>query len=315
MANEENKSKKTSEFFHKVGDISKKAAVEVSKSAKALYEKGKEDSESRKIKRQEDSYNKRMRKYKPLSEEKFNSESFNLPNIIEIVDEAGRRDIDVCIDTNAIGWVDKVNDTEILHIYDEFAHICGIQFVPGIECNEVYCVDLHNRKRFLNVKCIFNKVNEEKVAELERVANYLGAKMCTIEIVENVREQEVSRVGAKLSGPNKESAGITNNSGSFSRTSQSSKKTSFFEGSSSPRRPELKWFAHDDNINGLIEMRCSGNNSVKSTVLSLKGSTSATMNQKVAATVDKIMKVGASMSAEKQASKEYNSTLIFEVEF
>ena len=187
MSNEEKKNLNPAELLHKVGDVSKKAAGEVAKGTKAVYEKVKDNSQKRqterkdnavkrKIKKTEEQYNKRMKKYNPLSEEEFGSSTFNIPNIIEIVDEATRRDIDVCIDTNAIGWRDMINDTEVLHLYDEFVEQSGIHFVPVAKCNGVYCVDPYDRKRFINVDCIFSKANEEKIAELARVANYLGAK-------------------------------------------------------------------------------------------------------------------------------------------
>ncbi len=204
---------------------------------------------------------------------------------------------------------------------------------------EVYCIDPYNRKRFLSVDCIFSKTNEEKIAELEHIAYCLGAKACSIQmteseennnkfgininvnVVESNKEEETNSISNKKSSnkntskPNVNTSTLDFGNGSGKITYHSGKKITRFKGSNSPKEPKLKWFAHDDNIKGLIEMRCTDKNSVQYTELSLKGSTSATMNKKVAVAIDKIMKVGASMSVEKQASKEHNSTLIFEVEF
>ena len=79
--------------------------------------------------------------------------------------------------------------------------------------------------------------------------------------------------------------------------------------------PVLKWFAHDENIKHLIEMRCSDNNSIKSKILELKGSSSATMSKKCACAIDKILNIKGSLSMEKQTIKEYNNILLYEIEF
>ena len=93
---------------------------------------------------------------------------------------------------------------------------------------------------------------------------------------------------------------------------------SIFRGSDNPKRPELKWFAHDENIKGLIEMRCNDINSIQTKTLKLSGSSSATMSKKVACAIDAAVgKFGGKASVkgegsmEAQASSESKSTLIF----
>ena len=94
---------------------------------------------------------------------------------------------------------------------------------------------------------------------------------------------------------------------------QSGKNISEFEGHDDPKEPDLKWFMHDDNIKNLIKMRC--NKAIKSNVLELSGSASATMSKALACALDDVMKVGGSLSMEKQSVKEHNTKLIFEIEF
>ena len=88
-----------------------------------------------------------------------------------------------------------------------------------------------------------------------------------------------------------------------------------FGGNNAPTRPELKWFAYDDNIKGLIEMRCSEDNSINSTTLELNGACSATMSTKIACAIDNILKTSGNLSMEKQVQKEHTAKLIFELEF
>lgn len=120
--------------------------------------------------------------------------------------------------------------------------------------------------------------------------------------------------------------GVTTSAGSSKEASSSSsdatqtsgKVVSEFAGSDEPKMPELKWFAHDDNIKRLIEARCNDVNSVKSETFILEGSASATMSQKIASSIDGAMsKMGSKKSStmEKQATKENSSKLYFTVEF
>ena len=297
MENNENKSKKTfADFMNKATEISKKTAGKLQEDAETFSEQTKKSL-----------YEQRMKKYNPLFAETFCSEQFRLPNVIEIVDDVVRRGIDVC--EGSIGWTDKINDVEILHLYDEWVKESKIQFLPLAKCDAVYCVDPFDKKKFINVNSAFERTTSEKLAELENIAYCLGAKSCSIEIAETNTQLDNARL--KMSAK----SNLDISSFSNQRDKQGGKNVSYFEGNNTPTRPTLKWFAYDDNITGLIEMRCSGNNSIKSKVLELNCSSSVTMSQKAALAIDKILKVKASMSMEKKSIQEHCSKLIFEVEF
>ena len=206
-------------------------------------------------------------------------------------------------------------------------------------------MDHFNRKRFIKVDSIFERAHSEKLAELERIAYSLGAKSCLIEIDESnfqsLEQEKKTNINRTSSASTQiEKTDLSNKKeNKFSREAQrkskqensrSGKARIYFEGSNSPTRPELKWFANDDIIKDLIEMRCSGNNSVRSRVLTLEGSTSATMSQSIAYTIDHILTLEAkskrlrstasnvsknTMSMSTKVVKESNSKLIFEIEF
>lgn len=290
--------------FQKATDISKKAVDGVQKGAKALSEKSKNDS-----------YARRMKKYNPLFPDAFRAENFNLPNMIAIVDDAVRRDIDVC--EGAIGWISLEKDVEVLHLYDEEVKNSGIQFLPHAECNAIYYVDNFDRSRFIRVDCIFGRSHDEKLAELKYIAHALGAKSCSIEMGESSFEKRTIKSNLN------QAIGKYSSSGDHSALSEKGESRrgriiAEFEGNTHPKRPKLKWFAHDDNIKRLIEMRCTNSNSIKSEVLELEGSSSATMSQKTATAINyAIGKIGSktSLDMEKLAKQEQHSKLIFSVEF
>ena len=93
-------------LVHNTVDISKKAATSAKSNVLSMVEKTKNQT-----------YARRLKKYNPIFAEQYSSESFNLPNMIMIVDDAVRRGIDVC--KGSIGWLGKQSEVEVLYLYDE----------------------------------------------------------------------------------------------------------------------------------------------------------------------------------------------------
>ena len=299
-------SKKTAE---KTADLSKKVADSVQQSAKAISEKNKDEA-----------YLSKMKKYNPLFPAEYFSASFTRPNMIVIVDDAVRKGIDVC--EGAIGWLSNSDGMEVLNLYDEAILDAGIQFVPAAICDTVYYVDNFDRNRYIQIDKFFSKAHEEKLAELEQIAYMLGAKTCSIELEEAQFEDQSkahkqnalisSKLFAKVSEQTESSASHT------SKIRRSGRKVSTFQGHDTPKLPELKWFAHDDNIKGLIHMRCSDPSSIKSTTLELEGSASSAMSLKTACAADgaiKAINAKSSISLEQSAKQDSFNKLIFVVEF
>lgn len=299
-------------FLQKTSDLGKKTISDVQSGAVALSEKAKQDS-----------YQRRLRKYNPLFPDVYRSESFNLPNMIMIRDDAERKGIDVC--EGAIGWLGNAGGVEVLYLYDEFVPNCGITFVPSADCNAIYYVDSFDRNRFIRIDCIFNKAHEERLAELENVAYCLGAKSCTVEIFESSVEVNISSKknsigsGGIIRGVKVSSAESAEQSTSAKSTTQRSGKNYIqMEGHQNPRRPKLKWFSDDKTINNLIDSRCNGDVGIKCKTLELSGSSSATMSQKTACAIDNAvgaMKINGNSTMEAQAIRENRSTLYFSIEF
>ena len=312
--NEEKKTEKGkfANFVGKAAGLGKKAVDGVQDGVKKMSEKA-----------QNDNYQRKLKKYNPLFPKEYKSKSFNRPNMIVIKDDALRRGIDVC--EGAIGWRETHGDMEILCLYDEWVQQSGLSFVPAATCDAIYYVDNYDKNRYIRVDCIFTKAHEEKLAELEYIAYSLGAKSCSVEIMESdsiVEDMKKGRSGGVKGAYKSISANASYESENSLHTKnsrqRSGKITSVFEGNNVPQRPNLKWFSCDENIKGLIEMRCSSNNSIKSKVFVLEGATSATMSEKTARAVDfSIMKIGgkAGKSMEKQAEKESCSKLVYEIEF
>ena len=301
-----------SDLGQRTSDKGRKAIADVQAGAAALTEKTKQEN-----------YLRRLKKYNPLFPDAYSSSEFVLPKMIMLREEVERRGIDVC--EGAIGWLGKESEMEVLYLYDKAVPSSGLQFVPVASSGAVYFADGFDPKRFIRTDCIFSRAHEERLAELKYVAHSLGAKSCTIEISESTTEITMSKkkasfgVGASLHGVKASSTeSAEQNASAKSLTQRSGKVSAEFEGSDKPKKPKLKWFANDDNIKRLIDMRCKGNNSIKSEILELSGTSSATMSQKTACAIDNAigaMKVKGGSTMESQVMRENRSKLIFCVEF
>lgn len=306
-------------FFKKAAVVSKIVAVNVQEAAIVTSEKIKEDNKNR-----------RLKKYHPITLKEYKSKKFNIPNVIKIVDDAETRHIDVCKD--AIGRLVNEKGVEIFYMNDEFVSACGLHFVPAPVCDGIYHVDNFDRTRFIRTDEIFSKALEEKLAELEHIAFCLGARSCSIEIVEDNREnnERSTKSEATIKEHNKKDnkKGSNDSNKLENKISVESKNTSkrnnrgkietSFSQNTIPQHPRLKWFAHNDNVRNLIEMRLAASGSVRSKTLELSGTSSASMTQKTAIAIDyEISKMGikSNNNIERQAQIEKNSKLIFEVIF
>ena len=273
-------------------------------------------------KTKEESYQRRLKKYNPLFPDVYYSDDFSLPKMIVVVDASVRQGIDVC--EGSVGWLDSENGMDVLYLYTEIAKNSELVFYPLLDSSSVYYVDNFDSKRFIRSDCIFSKAHEERMAELKHIAHSLGAKNCTIEITETLSESTASSNKFSMGGSVPTSLKFSLKGSSeknFTQTDnihRSGHITAQFEGSNSPKRPKLKWFAQDENIKRLIDMRCKKANNLKYETLQLSGATSATITKKTAIALDGALgKIGVkgNSTMETKATKESTSTLIFSVEF
>ncbi|MBE7019477.1 MAG: hypothetical protein E7413_06345 [Ruminococcaceae bacterium] len=307
MNEKENKNvavKTVSNIVQKTAGAGKKIAINTKQGFKNTIERAKEKSHQKKLKR-----------LNPVFPEQYNSLDFHLPNVIMIVDDATRKNEKLC--EGAIGYLENNSNVEIFCLYDEAVAFSKIQFVPNAVCDATYCVDPYDRNRFIRSDCFFNKAHEEKLAELKHIAHCLGAKKCSIEISESTSASKEQSRRAEFKGEYQGSSIAENTESSFlgsQRDARSGTVEIEFAGNSNCKTPTLKWFANEDTIKRLIEMRMTDSNAVLSETLKISGSSTASMSQKTAAAIDGA--VGkASVSLSEQAKKEYNSTLIYRIQF
>ena len=300
------------ESMQKAADLGKAVAVGVQSGAKEFSDQTKREN-----------YERKMKKYNPVFPDEYQSASFNVPNLIKIVDDAERRGIDVC--EGAIGWLEKKNDVEILCLYDEAVELSGLQFTPAAVCDSVYYVDCYDRTRFIRLDRLFDKSYEEKIAELHYVAYCLGAKSCYVEIEGSDVQGYVNKRKFAMKAKASMNTAAGNAEGhaessveQHNHAQRSGKGWASWAGTQEVKRPELRWFKYDESVKNLIDMRCNGGNSIQSLTLVLDGSASATMSQKTAAAIDGALGksgINGTFGMESKVVKESHSKLVVEIEF
>ena len=275
-----------------------------------------------------------MEIYKPVFPEDQSEQK-----MIIIADEDDRKDIEVC--RGSIGWASRAGGMYVLHLYEEAVPISGIEFFPQPQLYSVYYQDAIDGKRYISLDRYFDTIQKDKITELKRIAYDLGAKSCRLESYEEEKSVRIAKAKAGLMSKGKKakkgaegqkaedgekaeegnlSAGASAGVKSDAHSHKSVVFSQTFEGNDQPRRPELKWFANDKEIEFLIDTRCGGSDVGKTKEYSMELSSTSmqTMNVQAAAKIDKALsKLGASFnfSLEGEALTEQRRRLLFEIEF
>ena len=260
----------------------------------------------------------KQKKLNPLFPDEYRSPDFHIPNLIVIADDAVRRDEELC--EGAIGWRNIVQDVEVLYLYDEFAPVSGLTFIPEIVCDSAYYVDPHDKKRFIRVDYLFEWSQREKLAELSNIAYCLGADRYSVELVDK-RSKEVDdeeNYGAAIGKGNKVSSAFGIKKREAYGTKSKSLASVEFTEVRDPVEPELCWFRNDKYIQELIKQRCEQHIKMNNIDIKLSGNDYATISQSTSAKVDAaIAKIGIKGKAEIQASsrEEHAHIMVFHLEF
>lgn len=271
---------------------------------------------------QEGAYELKKNKYNPVFPDDYFSPDYDRPNMIVLVDEDMRKGIDVC--EGAMGWFSKEGDLEVLHLYMKDIGRSGVGFHPSPVLGAVYYVDPFNSKRFIKIDDYFETAKKDRMTELREIARALGAKKCSIELIEE--EKSSKRAQAKANGsfkkgmPGRANGNVKVGCSSANCGKNKNRVVVTFSGDADPEYPRLEWFAHDSEVHFLINARLggTGSNTMKNYQFSLETSSSETMSLDMAAKIDvalKGMKIKTNYSFQGKVKKEMASRFLYSVEF
>lgn len=265
------------------------------------------------------------RLYNPLFAEDYFSTDFDMPKLVVIADEDARKGVEVC--DGAIGWLNTRRIPEIIFMYEEFVPRCNVRFSPRPMCGGVYYRHPFESDLYLQVKDYLKICKRDQLTELKNIACLLGAVHCSVEV-----HQEKGLFGSVAASRNSHAQAKVGKERASTDVSQSldanctSNETlnivmsESFEPGATPRRPELKWFAHDNEILSLIEKRCNPNAGgvLNSYSIDITASTSSSISIDLASSIDASLgaaKVKAGGSLSSGLKKEEKKRFVYKIEF
>ncbi len=262
-------------------DVGEFAGVQI-KQAKRVFDKVSKNIEESLSKQ-------RLEKYRPLFPEEFDKDTFVFPNMINVVEFDKRMGIDEC--KGAIGYQDRINNLDFLGIYKSDIEKFGLTFYPG-KAEAAYYVHPLDNKMYIEVSEYFKYLKNARVAELEYIAQSLGAKHFKVSIVEENSAEQIKKTtgNAKIGlGKNKAGASI--------ETENKEKKYEFigiaaenkYPGKA-PVKPELKYWANDPSIKSLVAQRMNPENTLSYKEYRLDYNTCTGIKEKEAAKIDGVLK-------------------------
>ena len=255
----------------------------------------------------------------PVFEEEYKDPKFNLPSVIKIVDSVVRANEKLC--EGAVGWREKIDNLEVLQLYNTFVKSSGVTFTPSVQCNAIYYENPHVPNQYIMLDELFPEVQNARAAELEQVAYNLGAKYFRVELTDTktIKSQKESKASTSANALNyvKAEASVTDNSDSYEKSDRYIMAETHFADKREPCKPELLWFAENPKINSLIKMRL-GKGDMQSHDILIRCSSYSVMNSETAGNLDAVIKkIGAKANAniKKHFEKERNQVMIFHIEF
>ena len=195
---------------------------------------------------------------KPIYESDVNDETFQLPNIIQVVDQDDRVGKAGC--EGAIGFGEAVKEAPVLTFLTSFAGNLDVKYYPTLH-DSVYYVDPMDPTLYIDMDDYFDYLRAERVNELVKVAQDLGATKVSVKLL----EEKMSFTGKKR----REKAKAEQEQASVSAEGKHDEERREFSRAEilaeynfpggEPHMPELNYFRHENEIQFLIDLRMDKN--------------------------------------------------------
>ena len=242
------------------------------------------------------------------------------PKMINIVDYDKRVKEKGC--ENAIAFKDIKNELTILTMpKNELNNFNNIMFLPDNKpASTVYYVHPIDTNQYIEISKYFSYLEEQKVAELEQIAQDLGAKHFMVRIMRqktsNVSKSNSLSANLKM-GKDKAKVSVESEDSNKSFESIGIASESTWPGKD-PKKPELKFWANNESIKNLIKQRLSDENRLQTKIFRLAYNNSTGIKEKDAAKIDGALKglgFGASGKIQKTTQEEAKKIFEYTIDF
>ncbi|MBQ8263939.1 MAG: hypothetical protein IJY96_04075 [Oscillospiraceae bacterium] len=252
---------------------------------------------------------------RPIFVETLDAADFMMPKFIRITERDKKHaESEVC--QGSIGYFSNHKDLILVNIFRDSYEVFGLTFFPDND-SEFYYIDPTERDRYIALDEYFGYLKIERVNELQRIAQDLGAKYFKV----TYKEEQTSFADKKVKG-NAKAVSLASADASHHSTE---KKYSTIEVAAemsfpghAPIKPTLKYMQRDPSIQNLISMRMDKHAPLLNQKFMLKMSTSSGIKESDAVKIDAVlkgMKCSGNTTVAIEAKNESRRYLEYEIEF
>lgn len=228
-----------------------------------------------------------LKSLQPIFAEVLDERDFVLPKFIRVANRDKKRaESQVC--KGSIGYYSDPKGLHLVNIFRDNLEIFNLVFFP--DCNsEFYYVDPIDENRYIALDDYFNYLKVERISELQRLAQSLGAKHFRV-----TYKEEKTSVAEKIIKANINVQGVAAGNG---ERNLSETKFDTIEIAAdmecpghAPNRPDLKYLQKDPAIRTLIDMRMDERSPLSHQKFMLKLSNSSGLKESDAVKIDAVLK-------------------------
>ena len=255
-----------------------------------------------------------LKKLQPIFQTDIDDGDFIIQKFVRVADHDKKRaESEVC--KGAIGYFTENNDVRMLNIYRDSTELFGLTFYPDNR-SEFYYVDPSDRDRYIALDDYFNYLKAERVSELQRIAQDLGAKHIRVTFVEEKAAYTKAKttVGGKAAKVGTE-ASVEKSASEYLKMEVAAEND--FPGKD-PIKPKIKYLLRDPNIQNLITMRLNEDSALTHQKLMIKLSNTSGLTEADAVKIDAVlkgMKFGGNTTVQNEAKNEARRYLEYEIDF
>lgn len=295
----------------KFGEAGKKAAIAAKDGVQNLSERAQDAAAQVKARQQEEM----LKKFPPIFLTQYQNGEYSTPVMIQIVDNAEKQDVEEY--QGAMGWTSHDKGVDILHLYSGAVADTELKFLTPPTPGALYCVHPHEEHCFISLDDYFIRIQRAQLAELEHIAYALGAVSYEAELMESTNEQQIFKANFNLKAGRIGTAAADRSQTKQTTGQSSSLASGSFSAGRKPVKPDLRWFAQDEGIRNLIQMRCSEHGStMTSRTVELSSSTASALSNHTAASIQGAARsLGFKGDFSSKYEKECSQKLVFKVYF
>ena len=150
-----------------------------------------------------------IKKLQPIFPADIDDGDFLIQKFIRVADRDKKRsESEVC--KGSIGYFTSTKGIRLLNIFRDGIDFFGLSFYPDSR-SEFYYVDPSDRDRYIALDDYFNYLKAERISELQRIAQDLGAKHFKVTFVEEKSSYSDRKINAHGKITSADSLDITSN--------------------------------------------------------------------------------------------------------